>query len=254
MNRRDFVNRSTRATLGLGLGARFLCESRLEASSFSSERALSGISSGTADSVLAGTAPLTTNGDLAQQMVEGIHQFLLKESEREAVRREERWTRDYASVELYEKSVAPNRQRFQQIIGATDTRVTAQAPELVASLATPAQIANGKNYSVYAVRWPVFAPVTADSEGLDAEGLLLKPEGPPVARVVAIPDADWTPEMLAGLAPGISPAGTICATTGRDRVRSHCAVGHQSGRYILRHSRHRHDEYAASGMDLPDGL
>jgi hypothetical protein len=37
---------------------------------------------------------------------------------------------------------------------------------------------------------------------MTAEGLLLEPERPPVARVVAIPDADWSPEMLAGLAPG----------------------------------------------------
>jgi dienelactone hydrolase len=57
---------------------------------------------------------------------------------------------------------------------------------------------------VYAVRWPVLAKVTEDSEGLGAEGLLLRPLGQPVARVVAIPDADWTPEMLAGLAPGVS--------------------------------------------------
>ncbi len=59
---------------------------------------------------------------------------------------------------------------------------------------------------MYAVRWPVFAPVTADSDGLEAEGLLLKPEGAPIARLVAIPDADSTPEMLAGLVPGVSPA------------------------------------------------
>src|SRR5207302_8564777 len=51
-------------------------------------------------------------------------------------------------------------------------------------------------YKVYAGRWPVF-------EGVDAEGLLLEPKGKPLACVVAIPDADWTPEMLVGLAPGV---------------------------------------------------
>lgn len=206
MNRRDFVNRSTRATFGFGLGGRLLCGSRSDAAVFSKETAPSGNSPGAADSVLDGTAPLTSNGDLAVQMVEGIRQFLLKETVREAAKRGERWKRDYASVELYEKSVAANRQRFREIIGAVDARVAAQTPELLASVATPAQIAQGTNYSVYAVRWPVFGPVTADSDGLDAEGLLLKPEGTPVARVVAIPDADWTPEVLAGLAPGVSTA------------------------------------------------
>src|SRR5439155_19147263 len=51
-------------------------------------------------------------------------------------------------------------------------------------------------YKVYAIRWPVF-------EGVDGEGLLLEPKGKILAQVVAIPDADWTPEMLAGLALGV---------------------------------------------------
>jgi len=57
-------------------------------------------------------------------------------------------------------------------------------------------IGSGAGYKIYAVRWPVF-------EGVDGEGLLLEPVTQPVARIVAIPDADWTPEMLAGLAPGV---------------------------------------------------
>jgi hypothetical protein len=60
---------------------------------------------------------------------------------------------------------------------------------------------------VYAVRWPVLGPVLADYGGLSAEGLLLQPEQEPVARIVAIPDADWSPEMLAGLLPGVPEAG-----------------------------------------------
>src|SRR5262249_39227107 len=40
-------------------------------------------------------------------------------------------------------------------------------------------------------------------EGVDAEGLLLEPKGKPLACVVALPDADQTPEMLVGLAPGV---------------------------------------------------
>jgi hypothetical protein len=40
---------------------------------------------------------------------------------------------------------------------------------------------------------------------VDGEGLLLEPSKPPIARVVALPEADWTPEMIAGLAPGLPP-------------------------------------------------
>ncbi|MEK6239451.1 MAG: hypothetical protein N2C14_32435, partial [Planctomycetales bacterium] len=48
------------------------------------------------------------------------------------------------------------------------------------------------------VRWPVFGKV-------HGEGLLLEPMGKPVANVVAIPDADQTPEMIAGLTDGVAP-------------------------------------------------
>src|SRR5438034_565309 len=61
-------------------------------------------------------------------------------------------------------------------------------------------ISAGNGYKVYAVRWPVFGGVTA-------EGLLLEPDTSPVARIVAIPDADQSPEMLVGLAAGLNPAG-----------------------------------------------
>ena len=64
---------------------------------------------------------------------------------------------------------------------------------------SPAEVARGRGYRVFAVRWPVF-------DDVEAEGLLLEPDGAPKARMVAIPDADWSPEMLAGLAPGVDPA------------------------------------------------
>jgi dienelactone hydrolase len=148
---------------------------------------------------------LTTEGDLAMQMVDGIKRYLLHKTDGQVKERAQLWSRDHTSVEHYDRSVAPNRKRFQQMIGVADTRVSAQAPELVGSVSVPALIAQGIGYEVYAIRWPVLAAVTADSAGLEAEGLLLQPKGLPVARVVAIPDADMTPEMLVGLVQGISP-------------------------------------------------
>ena len=114
--------------------------------------------------------------------------------------------RDYSSAQTYSQSVAGNREHFRQIIGAVDTRVPAQAPEPVRAVFDPPEVSQGKGYKVYAVRWSVLDPVIADYGGLDAEGLLLQPEGRPVARVVAIPDADWTPEMIVGMAPGVPAA------------------------------------------------
>ena len=69
--------------------------------------------------------------------------------------------------------------------------------QLVATTDQPALVAETDRFKVYAVRWPVLP-------GVDGEGLLLEPTGKVVANVVAIPDADWTPEMIVGLAPGVS--------------------------------------------------
>lgn len=147
---------------------------------------------------LPGTKPLTLKGDLAMQMVEGIDRFVMRETEASIGRRESHWNRDFSSKEAYIQSVAPNRERFRKITGIVDERVQFDAPFLEATTAQPALVATGAGYKVYTVRWPVF-------EGVDGEGLLLVPEGQAAANVIAIPDADWTPEMLVGLAPGIPP-------------------------------------------------
>src|SRR5207244_3903455 len=63
-------------------------------------------------------------------------------------------------------------------------------------------------------RWPAFGNV-------HGEGLLLVPTGKkPVADVVAIPDADQTPEQLVGLSPGIKPSAQFA----RQLAESGCRV------------------------------
>ena len=114
---------------------------------------------------LPGTAALTAEGDLAAQMVEGIDRFVDRE----------------LAASIARRPAAPDRQRFRKIIGAVDERVAFDAPSLTLLL-------KRRNYSVYAIRWPVL-------EGVDGEGLLLEPARTPVARVVALPDADSTPEL-----------------------------------------------------------
>lgn len=152
-----------------------------------------------AQAPLPGTAALTAKGDFAAQMVDGINDYLLRATSESVGSRSALWKRDYASPEAYERSVAPNRERLKKIIGAVDPRVREISLEFVASVSAPSLIARGQGYEVHAVRWPVM-------EGVTAEGLLLQPDQPPVGRIVALPDADWSPEMLAGLAPGIEPA------------------------------------------------
>jgi hypothetical protein len=146
---------------------------------------------------LPGTKPLTLTGDLASQLVEGVDRFLLREIENAAKGREKFWKRDLSSPDAYTRSLEPNRQRLSHILGMRDERIPFKAPQLVATVDQPALVGKGANYNVLAVRWPALGEV-------HGEGLLLVPaRGKPTADVVAIPDADVTPEQLVGLAPGV---------------------------------------------------
>src|SRR5262249_39798494 len=136
---------------------------------------------------LAGTKPLTIDQPLDVVMVDGIDRFALREIAASAAGRARYWNADYSSPESYEKSIAPNRERLRTIIGAVDPRVPARAIEMVATNFQNALVARGDGYHVLSVRWPVL-------DGVTAEGLMLEPAEPPVARVIALPDADWLPE------------------------------------------------------------
>src|SRR5688572_13913996 len=50
---------------------------------------------------LAGTRPLETPGDLAEQMVAGIDRYLTRETEAATATRAERWKRDFSSPQAY---------------------------------------------------------------------------------------------------------------------------------------------------------
>ena len=186
-------------------------------------------------------------GDFAAQMVDGINEYLVRATSASPGKRAALWKRDYSSVENYERSIAPNRERLKKIIGAVDPRVPDVSMELAATLSTPALVANGQGYKVYAVRWPVM-------EGVTAEGLLLDPDRPPVARIVAIPDADWTPEMLAGLAPGRRTGSPVCPAARGERMSGDCAGPDRPHRHLVRHSRNQDDQPAPSRVDLPHGV
>src|SRR6266511_379826 len=112
---------------------------------------------------LPGTLPLAVQENRSAQMVEGIDRFLQREIEQSTERRAAHWRRDLASREAYEKSIAPNRERFRKIIGAVDARLPVGALEYVANTAEPSLVAETDRYSVHAVRWPVF-------EGVFGEG------------------------------------------------------------------------------------
>lgn len=148
---------------------------------------------------LPGTVPLTwdlSSRDMSRKMLEGAHTFIERKIEQTAAARSKSWQRDFKSTVAYEKSVDPNRERLMDIIGV-------QAPAVGGSMekfsATGDQevVAETARYKVYQVRWPVVG-------GIYGEGLLVQPKSQPVANVIALPDADQTPEQLLGLAPGVA--------------------------------------------------
>ncbi|MBS1851138.1 MAG: hypothetical protein JST79_09525 [Acidobacteria bacterium] len=135
-----------------------------------------------------------------------MQRFLVQRMQSIPEERSRHWQPDYGSHAAYENSISSLRARFRQMIGVVDPRIAARAPEIIASPGEPSELAGGPSFKVFAVRWPVFSPAGEGLCGLHAEGLLLQPLQREWARVVALPDADWTPEMLVGLTADVASA------------------------------------------------
>ena len=165
------------------------------------------VSAGTARSAefpdpLRGTKRLVLERPLDELMVDGINVFAERQLERSVAERARHWHRDFSNPVAYEKSIAANRERLKTIIGAVDPRVAPTDFELITSTTVPSKRAEAKSYTVHAVRWQVLPGVTA-------EGLLLQPRGTLKGHVIALPDADWTPESFAGLMGGVDASSQI---------------------------------------------
>ncbi len=176
---------------------------------------LAGRASTAADSATAlpGTAPLMFEGDLADRMVAGIDRYLDRETAAAAASRGRLWKVDRSSPQAYRASLEPQRARLRKMLGVVDQRVPFTEPEVISAPGSGPEVAKAKRYHVLAVRWPVLP-------GIEGEGLLLEPDQAPVADIIALPDADWTPEQLIGLAPGVPPA----AQYARRLAESGCRV------------------------------
>lgn len=150
---------------------------------------------------LPGTERLEEDTDFAQEMVAGIDRVLRRELEGAPALRSSKWRHSLSSSEAWEKSAPRHRKRFHRIIGLVDEReeveLSVQAP-VAAARGGDTSIAAGPGYRVFRIRWTVFT-------GIEGEGLLIEPDRPAGANVIALPDCDWTPEMLVGLAPGVPP-------------------------------------------------
>ena len=162
---------------------------------------------------LPGTKLLETKDDLAKVMVDGIHRYLDKQTVITAKNRGQFWKPDFTSVAAFDQSVQPNRERFRKMIGVIDQRVFPVVMTKIATVEQGSTVAETKLYKVFAVRWSVLP-------GVHGEGLLLEPTGQAeTACAIAIPDADWTPEQLVGVAPGVPKEAQYARRLAEDGYR-----------------------------------
>ena len=174
-------------------------------------------------SQLPNTEQLTWDQPLDIIMRKGIHQFLDQQINTSKKQRWHYWDRDQSDFKAYEKSITPNRNRLSQIIGVVDKRAE---PEMLGIISDePNVVADMPGYTIHEVRWPALEPIsdltkTAETKQTDwvkltgpiqveGEGLFLKPKGNCYGYVIVLPDADQTPEQLAGLAPGLAPESQL---------------------------------------------
>lgn len=160
-----------------------------------------------APSVLPGTSPLTAEGDLASQMIDGIHRFLDKYAAVVKERRLDRWNAlippGESPAEPQRAAVLNNltelRSRLRHICGVRDNLAPSPILRVRAAVSEDPRVAFSPSVDIYEVSWSAFDDVTG-------EGLLLVPrQRPPLAHVVAVPDADQSPEEISGLNPETQP-------------------------------------------------
>ena len=146
----------------------------------------------------ADTMPFTKSEELSRRMISGLYVYFGRKTSRSVQQRAARWNRDLSSPEAYRHSIQENRGRFARMIGLVDQRLPARM-EQFRLLSRSWQVGENLHYAIQEGRWNTL-------EGVDGDGLLLTPTSHFHGLVIALPDADQTPEQLAGLAPGVEPA------------------------------------------------
>lgn len=136
--------------------------------------------------------PLTWQGDIASRQVDAADAFLLREIDRSVERRDAAWN---IAPEERDTILKERRADLAKRLGVRDPRVPARIERIV-PVDDDTLEAAGHRFEIEAVRWSAL-------DGITAEGLLLVPVEEIRADVIALPDADQTPEMIVGLAPGV---------------------------------------------------
>ena len=131
--------------------------------------------------------------------MDGAHAFVERKIAESVKTREQYWKRDLSSRAAYEKSVERNRRRLREIIGVVDPRV----PVRMERFGDDGNSGAGRRDRLYRV---VPGALAGARRTCSAKVCCWNRSRPAYGHVVALPDADQTPEQICGLAPGIAPA------------------------------------------------
>ena len=146
---------------------------------------------------LAGTKPLTLQGDIAAQLVAGVDRFLLKETEAAAKGREKLWARNTEDLEAFQKSIEPNRKRLAHILGVRNRAFRSRSRSWLRHWTSRPWWARGPITKCSPCAGRPLAMSTAKG------CCCVRPSAGRSRDMIAIPDADVTPEQLCGLMPGV---------------------------------------------------
>lgn len=151
-----------------------------------------GNSASQAQSIIRNPEPLEIKGDIASHLVDGVDRFLLREIAEADGARVSGWKAGADAAGSKEKYFATKRSEFSKMLGIRDTRVGPEPPRLLATAAQSSLLGKNDQFEVHAISMPVL-------DGLTLQGLWLRPLGEITGNMVVVPDADQTPESLAGL-------------------------------------------------------
>ena len=161
---------------------------------------------------LPNTQPLTFTGDLAAAMVAGIDKYLDREMAASVEKRKQYWKPDFSSPEAYAKSVAAEPRAAQE-----DPRRRRPAPaagDWSTSARPTDAVARRGGDGLQGLRRPLAGAARRRRRGAAAGARRARRS----RTLVALPDADRTPEMLVGLAPGVPRRCQFARPAGRERL------------------------------------
>lgn len=195
---------------------------------------------------LPGTTALELAGPLDEVMVAGIDRFLLERTGAEKSARRAAWGAALGQAAGREAFRAGARARLRTILGVVDERVADRGVFLRGATGAPLPIAATDGWTALRVAFEALPGVTA-------EGIALVPvAATPRAWVIALADADSTPEAFAGLLGTDGPAG-VDSRLPRALVAAGCGVfiptlldrsAEFSGNGQVRFTNQPHREYA----------